>query len=167
MTDEITRSADLGQVIDAADGRVSVRFRRVLAAPMDEVWKALTDSEDLEVWLEAGSIEPEEGGTVTVDFDDGPVKGRVTAWDPPRLLEYTWLIEGEPESIVRFELTPSGTDTQLDLEHIGLPRSMGTGYGAGWHAHLDRLADHATGCPVRGWSDRFDAVLDDYRAVTS
>ncbi len=167
MTDELTPAADFGQVIATADGRASVRFQRVLSAPIDRVWRALTDSGDLVVWLEAGSIGSGEGEAVSIDFDDGPVTGRVTVWQPPRRLEYTWLIEGEPESVVRFELSSSGSATQLDLEHIRLPRSMGTGYGAGWHAHLDRLADHLTRRLVRGWSERFDAVMDAYRSATS
>lgn len=164
MNDDNTRPDDFGQVIDDAEGRASVRFRRVLKAPIDAVWRALTEPAELTAWLEVASIEPAEGGAVSIEFDDGPVTGRVTIWQPPHLLEYTWLIAGESESVVRFELSSTGSGTRLDLEHIRLPGSMGAGYGAGWHAHLDRLEDHLTGRRVRSWNDRFEVVLGRYRS---
>lgn len=161
MTDGST--GDLGEVRHEGD-RASVRFERTLAASIERVWQALTAPEELAAWLDVATIEPHEGGAVTIDFDGGAVSGVVTRWDPPVALEYTWIIEGEPESVVRFELSAAGNATRLVLEHVALPESMGSGYGAGWHAHLDRLADLIGGRPVRPWDATFQAVFDRYRA---
>jgi uncharacterized protein YndB with AHSA1/START domain len=140
---------DFGDI--TADG---LRFERTLEAPVDDVWAALTRPDALARWLDRADFEPRVGGAVTIHFDDGPVEGRILAYDPPSMLEYTWRIEGEPDTVLRFELEPLGGRTRLVLLHRGLPANQETGYAAGWHAHLDRLAALWTGGAV-DWADRF------------
>jgi uncharacterized protein YndB with AHSA1/START domain len=149
--------------VTTTEREASVRFERTIAAPIERVWRALTEPDDLAIWLERTSLDGRVGGAVEIAFDDGPVTGEITAWDPPHALEYTWIIEGEQPSVVRFELTTIGDATMLALHHVRLPRSMNSGYAAGWHAHLDQLEDRLGDRPVRPWSERFDAVLPDYR----
>lgn len=149
--------------VHSTDDATSVRFERTMSASIDRVWRALTEADELSIWLDQTSLQPGAGGSVKIDFEDGPVHGTVTVWDPPHVLEYTWLIEGESTSAVRFELLTTGGATRLILAHTMLPNTMGTGYAAGWHAHLDRLDDHLSGRQVRGWDDRFEAVLEHYR----
>lgn len=155
-------SSDRGSVSIDGD-RAAVVFERTLEASVARVWQALTDPDDLAAWLESASIGRRVGGDVHIGFDNGPVTGVVTEWEPPTLLEYTWIIEGEPESVVRFELSDVGGATRLVLEHVRLPESMGPGYGAGWHGYLDRLDDRLAGRGVRDWAERFDEVFDGYR----
>jgi uncharacterized protein YndB with AHSA1/START domain len=147
---------DFGDV--TADG---LRFERTLDAPADDVWEALTVPDALARWLDRTEFEARAGGAVTIHFDDGPVHGRVLVYDPPSVLEYTWRIQGEPETVLRFALEPLGDRTRLVLLHRGLPASQETGYAAGWHAHLDRLAALWTGEPV-DWADRFSELRPVY-----
>jgi uncharacterized protein YndB with AHSA1/START domain len=122
-------------------GRDAVRFERLLPGPIERVWSYLTDSELLPRWFSGGSVAPSVGGEVR--FDAG-MDGRVTVYDPPHVLEYTW---DEPErergpvfdALVRWELTTEGEDVRLVLLHSRLPESAAPQFGAGWHTFLDRL----------------------------
>jgi uncharacterized protein YndB with AHSA1/START domain len=122
-------------------GRDTVRFERLLPGPIDRVWSYLTDSTRLPRWFSAGSVAPIVGGEVR--FDMG-MNGRVTVYDPPHALEYTW---NEPErergavldALVRFELTTEGEQVRLVLVHSRIPETAAPQFGAGWHALLDAL----------------------------
>jgi uncharacterized protein YndB with AHSA1/START domain len=121
--------------------RDTVRFERLLPGPIDRVWSYLTDSTRLLRWFSAGSVAPVVGGEVR--FDMG-MNGRVTVYDPPHTLEYTW---NEPErergvvldALVRFELTTEGEQVRLVLVHSRIPETTAPQFGAGWHALLDAL----------------------------
>jgi uncharacterized protein YndB with AHSA1/START domain len=145
--------------------RRSLRFERLYAATLGELWAALTEPEQLRGWLAEAVFEKREGGAVRLQFapsDEETVRGRVLAYDPPHLLEYEWHWPGEGESIVRFELAASESGVLLALEHRLLPAESAAGYGAGWHAHLDRLEglleDHET-----SWDERYSELLPAYR----
>lgn len=150
-------------VLRAEGGRRSVRFERYLAAPVEEVWDALTNPDRLARWLAPGRIE----GDVRFDFGEGGVvTGRVLYSEPPSVLEYEWHFSGEAESVVRFELSAAGEGTQLVLDHRALAAEHATGYSAGWHAHLAALDDHLAG--VSGsWDERFAAALPRYREAAA
>jgi uncharacterized protein len=140
--------------------RCAVRFERLFAFTPEEVWATLTDSAQLRGWLaEVPKFEAEVGGGVAIDFGEGnEVRGEVLAVEPLRLLEYTWTFPGETESVVRFELRSHARGTLLVLDHRALGRDLGAGYAAGWHAHLDRLADRTT-----EWLRRYEELLPSYR----
>lgn len=121
--------------------RCAVRFERLYDFAVDELWRALTDPDQLRGWLaHVRSLDLHVGGAVELSFgDDDRVRGEVLAVEPGRVLEYTWTFPGESESVVRFELVPREHGTLLVLDHRRLGREAGIGYGAGWHAHLDML----------------------------
>jgi hypothetical protein len=62
--------------------------------------------------------------------------GEVLAYEPPRLLAYTW---GEDE--LRFELRPHDAGCVLRLTHSFDDRFKAARDAAGWHVCLDNLAD--------------------------
>jgi uncharacterized protein YndB with AHSA1/START domain len=82
------------------------------------------------------------GGRCYEVWYDGTEKewGRVTSWDPPHLVRYTWYPDRTPESAqeieVRFEREGSGT--RLTLTHTGWERlgdqarKARRGYPIGW-----------------------------------
>lgn len=145
-----------------ADGeRCGVRFERLYAFDADELWSALTGPAELSRWLApVRTFECRVGGRVSIDFGDGgEVAGEVLVLEPGRVLEYTWRFTGEDESVVRFELHPRHEGTLLVVDHRLLGLRHGAGYGAGWHAHLDRLEDGGV-----GWDDRFAELLPLYRS---
>ena len=86
----------------------------------------------------------------------------VIALEAPRLLEYSWTLPDQDDSVLRFELAADGQDTHVVLEHRLLPPDQAVGYGAGWHAHLDSLQMLAEGTDPIEWEQRFSEVLGHY-----
>jgi uncharacterized protein len=145
--------------------RCAVRFERLYDFTVEELWRALTDPEQLRGWLaHVRSLDLLIGGTVRFEFDaDEEVYGEVLAVAPGRLLEYTWRYPGEDESVVRFELVPQEHGTLLVLDHRRLNREAGAGYGAGWHAHLDML-EATLGGETLEWVPRYRDLRPTYEA---
>lgn len=151
----------------------TIRFERLLAGPIERVWAYLTESEKKAKWLAAGEIEPRVGGKVELQFrhndlseTDDPIPekykhmqdgtyftGRVTQWNPPRLLSYTWGEETGEESEVTFELIPKEEKVLLVLTHRRLGDDPATliSVASGWHTHLGILADQLSGKEPRGF----------------
>lgn len=150
-----------------------VRFERVLAGPVERVWTYLTDSEARGQWLATGDMEPRVGGVVTLHFRHADLSsvaeptperyrqiengvtstGRVTRWEPPHALAFTW-DDGAHPSEVTFELTPHGDGTLLVLTHRKLAtRADMVDVSGGWHTHLGVLVARLAGRPPGGfWS---------------
>jgi len=138
-----------------------IRFERDLAHPPETVFAALTERDELRAWYPC-VIEGAwaEGADLTFRFgpwpagdarsggnDLAPMAGTVLAYDPPRLLEYTW-----GDQRLRFELTSTATGTTLVLTHHLATTPDEWKFAAGWHqcldalgASLDRAAPDMTG----------------------
>lgn len=151
----------------------TIRFERLLPGPIDRVWDYLTKSELKATWLSAGDVEPRLGGKVEFKFNhsdlsnsndpipekykqmqDGTYfEGRVTAWDPPKLLRYTWGEETGEESEVTFELIPKGENVLLILTHVRLGDDpvVLISVASGWHTHLGILIDRLEEDEPRGF----------------
>ena len=141
--------------IVVSGGTAAIAFERRLGHPVDAVWAALTDSEDLAAWPGPGTLEPREGGEFSIRTGPGDrpdrqrmMSGRILVWDPPRLLEHEWVQPGLDVSVVQYELEPDAGGTILRLTHRRSVAPGATGGRAGWHADLDRLAAHLDGLPV-------------------
>jgi uncharacterized protein YndB with AHSA1/START domain len=158
--------------VTSADGTLVVsgetaliEFERRLGHSVEAVWAALTGSDALAAWLGAGSLEPREGGQVSIRTGpadrperQGVISGRVLVWDPPRVLEHEWIQPGLDVSVVRYELEPDAGGAILRFSHRRSVRPGATGGRAGWHAYLDRLAAHLDGLPVPSWEQRRSEV---------
>ncbi|KQZ56857.1 MULTISPECIES: SRPBCC domain-containing protein [unclassified Lysobacter] len=104
-----------------------------IAVPPERVWQAMTDARCIAAWMsdEAFAVETDwrVGGPIVfrgvlhdrLRFEN---KGVVQAFEPPRLLQYThWSSLSrrvmsdalEHHTVLRFELSPSGAGTRLDL----------------------------------------------------
>ena len=95
-------------------------------APVERVWKALTDREQMQQWyFNMPAFKPEPGFEFTFK---GENEGRVfvhlckiTDVVPYKKLRHSWRYEGyEGLSFVTFELFPEGQNTRLKLTHEGL-----------------------------------------------
>ena len=146
-----------------------VAFERRLGHPVEAVWAALTGPDDLAAWLGPGTLEPHEGGLLSLRTgpNDRPerqitISGRVLVWDPPRVFEHEWVQPGVATSVVRYELEADAGGTILRFTHRRGVAAGAIGGRAGWHAYLDRLAAHLDGQPVPAWSDRRAEVQDVY-----
>jgi uncharacterized protein YndB with AHSA1/START domain len=130
-----------------------------IAAPPERVFQALIDPEQAMDWwrndtvsIERFELEPKVGGRwgyQTKQVVDGVnkfcVEGAVLAYDPPRVLAYTWIANLHEDKArrteVRWELTPLGGGTLVKLAHSGLAQEhkARSGYSSGWPGLLDRL----------------------------
>ncbi|HEY6599289.1 MAG TPA: SRPBCC domain-containing protein, partial [Pseudomonadales bacterium] len=77
------------------------------------------------------------------------MESRVTRWDPPHHLAYTW----DAGSEVSFDLEPRGNQVLLTLTHRALPsRDEMIDVAGGWHSHLDVLTERLSGkAPAPFW----------------
>jgi uncharacterized protein YndB with AHSA1/START domain len=139
-----------------------LRFERDLDHPIEKVWAALTERDQIAKWL-AGTgsdIELRVGGRVYFTGEGSGFKNdaKVIAVEAPHILEYEWKTKEWDAGTLRFELTPTGAGTRLvfvhhqervdpEVErkireqydwppdmHDPLPRTL-----AGWHEILDHL----------------------------
>jgi uncharacterized protein YndB with AHSA1/START domain len=146
------------------DGRHQLRYQRTLGHSVARVWAALTEPSELVGWLADAQVELSVGGRIVLRWlntdDQGNTAistGTIRRLDPPWLLEYDSDIHG----LLRWELQelPDGcaltftTITPAPLEYLPLVQ-------AGWHIHLDHLADALAGQPVEWarWSPQLRAT---------
>jgi uncharacterized protein YndB with AHSA1/START domain len=74
------------------DAAAEVSREIELPAPPDEVWRSVTEADQLGDWLEADvELELRPGGTGTFRFPDGEVRrALVREVEPARRLAFTW-----------------------------------------------------------------------------
>ena len=101
-------------------------MERTYSAPVEKVWQAITDKEQMKQWyFDMPAFKPEVGNEFTFT---GENEGRtfihlckVTEVIPNKKLSYTWRYEGaEGESHLTFELFEEGEETRVKLTHEGL-----------------------------------------------
>ena len=145
----------------------TIRLERTLDAPVENVWRYLTEAELRSQWF-MGGTDATPGGEfdLLVDHDklsddkDVPYpesyaefKGAVWAeqvirFDPPRLLETTF--QGGKNGTVTYELSPDGDRTRLVLTHSGIVSPVGAqDFGSGWNSHLTVLEERLAGRGVK------------------
>ena len=101
-------------------------IERSYNAPVEKVWRALTDREQMKEWyFDIADFKPEVGFEFTFKGEnEGRVfvhLCRITEVIPLQKLKHTWTYEGlEGISYVSFELFAEGERTRLKLTHEGL-----------------------------------------------
>lgn len=138
---------DLGTFIEH-DGRPAVRFERTYKQPVERLWAALIEPDDLTHWFPSKAvIERRVGGKVEFSGDPyvEPITGEVLAFEPPHRLAYTW---GTDE--LHFELAPFGDGCTLTLIDVLEARDTAARNAAGWHVCLAELAKRLDGVVADG-----------------
>ena len=145
------------------DGRPALRFERRYRQPVERVWRAVTEPEEMEKWFPAQVLgERAVGAALTFDDDaqraaaneageptraDGPMfTGTVVTFDPPQVFAFTW-----GDELLRLELVPEGDGTLLRFTQVLSHQSVAARNGAGWHMcllELDRLVEGAAADPA-------------------
>ena len=162
-------------------GNDAIRLERVLDAPVQTVWRYLTEAELRRQWFMGGTDARADSEfellndhdnlsdeDVPYPEDYAPYKGKtwhekVLRFDPPRLLETTF--QGGQNGTVRFELSDEGGKTRLVLTHSGITSSTGSqDFGSGWNSHMTVLQERLAGRSVKDfWAlhrQSREAVLD-------
>ena len=104
----------------------AVVIERTYNAPVEKVWKALTDVDQMRQWyFDLKEFKPEVGFefAFVVEHEGNRYDHRckVTEVVPQRKIAYTWRYEGhEGESLVIIALSPERDKTRLKLTHEGL-----------------------------------------------
>lgn len=102
-------------------------IERTFDAPVDRVWKSITDKNEMKHWyFDLKEFKAAVG--FRFDFHAAGSEGedyhhmcRITSVVPSRKLAYTWRYDGFGGlSLVTFELFPEGNKTRLKLTHSGL-----------------------------------------------
>ncbi len=101
-------------------------IERTYNAPVEKVWKAITDKEDMKQWyFDIAEFKPEVG--FEFQFEGGKDDKcylhlcKITEVIPRKKLQYSWQYDGyEGNSFVTFELFAEGNKTRLKLTHEGL-----------------------------------------------
>ena len=134
-------------VLETKDGQQVLRFERRLNHPVERVWVALTEPDELIGWLAAAEVDLDAGRIVLHwQNEGGPTMDcKITQLSAPTLLEY----EGEPHGRLRWELRPDGDGTLLTFTAAGsYPDDQVALALAGWHWHLGALAECLSGARV-------------------
>ena len=147
----------------------TIRFERVLDAPVATVWRYLVDPKLRGEWFAGGATDAHAGGTIELIFDhdnlsadDVPypekmcrskgakAREKIIRFEPEHALAFSW--DGGKEGVATFELFPDGERTRLVLTHSGISGPAGlANYGGGWHSHLAVLQTKLAGGEVRNF----------------
>lgn len=146
----------------------AIRLERMLDAPVETVWRYLTQADLREQWFMGGTdAKPDSEFELLIDHDklsdeDVPYpeshaahKGmawheKVLRFDPPRLLETTF--QGGKGGIVTYELFPEAGKTRLVLTHSGITSPTGfQDFGGGWTSHLVVLQEKLAGRSIKNF----------------
>ena len=144
----------------------TIRLERLLDAPVETVWRYLTEAELRLQWFMGGTdARPDSEFELLNDHDNlsddevpypadyAQYKGtswheKVLRFEPPRLLETTF--QSGKNGRVTFELFPEGDRTRLVLTHTGIESPSGfQDFGSGWNSHLTVLEERLAGRSVR------------------
>ena len=143
------------------DSRYTMRYVRTLGAPVERVWRAVTDPEQLNVWLlPVTEIDLRPGGRCRFSWGapgDTAREGSVLVYEPPHRVRY-----GTEDDAIEFVLEPAPEGTRLTFLQLFSDRfsqpdsdydpddpgavlpAPGTpwrpGFVAGFHVALDDLA---------------------------
>ncbi|HTZ21855.1 MAG TPA: SRPBCC family protein [Opitutaceae bacterium] len=138
--------------------KIPVVVESTFDAPLDVVWRALTDIDQMKQWYipNIESFKPEVGFrtefNVREDGKDYPHLWEITSVVPGRKIAYSWKFGGNPgDSVVTFELFPEGDTTRLKLTHEGLETF-----------HGDENPALARGEFAKGWTNIIGTSLKEF-----
>ncbi|MCW3108246.1 MAG: hypothetical protein JWQ09_2752 [Segetibacter sp.] len=120
-------------------------IERTFNAPVEKVWQAITDKEQMKQWyFDLAEFKPEVGFEFQFEAGNDDKQYlhlcKITEVIPGKKLAYSWRYEGyEGNSFVTFELFAEGSATRLKLTHEGLetfptnnPDFAKESFAAGW-----------------------------------
>lgn len=133
----------LGKISKEKDG-YKVVFERLLSHPIETVWNAITNPEELKFWFTDIEMDFRPGGKITFRFRDKEKTasyGEIVSIEPPHKFVWTW--EGE---LAVWELTAVGEHTtRLIFAYSKLTADYAVNAPAGFHDLLDLLVERLDG----------------------
>jgi uncharacterized protein YndB with AHSA1/START domain len=129
---------------ETIDERPTLHFERRIEHPVEAVWRAVTEPDELVHWFPCEvEVELRLGGKMTFTFPEGTLPdgastmlGSVTELDPPRRFSFMW---GDDHLHFALEPADGGAACTLRLTVELDSRDKAARDGAGWHQCLDGL----------------------------
>ncbi|WP_457099468.1 SRPBCC domain-containing protein [Microbacterium sp. P5_E9] len=168
----MTDRTDITGTVTDIDGHPNLVLTRTFAARPVVVWRALTESEQLEKWIGGWEGDPTTGQIMffmTAEADDPvPVEYTILECDPPR----RFVGDTAPEAgawHLWFELVPRGDSTLLIFGQRLNPGEDVGSIGPGWEYYLDRLMAVHQGRDPRAvaWDDYYPAMEPAYERLVA
>ncbi len=126
-------------VRDGAGRGHELRFVRRLDHPPEDVWRALSEPDQVVQWFPSEIRgERSAGGPLRFVFggdEASAIDGTLVTYDPPSLLELRW----GGDELLRFELEAIDAGTRLTLTVVFDELGKAARDAAGWHVCLDVL----------------------------
>jgi len=160
-----------GTYLETSEG-VVLSFERRMDRPIEKIWAVLTVPERIADWMGEAKIDLRVGGRFHLKWhgNQGEMNGVITAYDPPRLFEYTWNENnGVAPSRVRWSLEPDGEGCRLALTHT-FPKIDGKnliGFAGGWEDFLEVIPRVADGIEDHGSHENYLRLRRGYAAKFS
>ena len=138
----------------AGKGTRTQQHEIVIDAPLEAVWKAISDAEELTRWfVQEASVEPRVGGMLTFSWGGGETgHNRIDEWEPNRKLRLTSLpfemgaakYDGTTPMVNEYTIERRDGKTVLRLVNSGIPDApewdgFYNGTESGWRSFLRTL----------------------------
>jgi uncharacterized protein YndB with AHSA1/START domain len=137
------------------EGR-SLVLTRSFAAPVEDVWASITESERLGRWFGTWTGDPADGFvmvTMNAEPEPGtPLRYDIDACDPPRLLRIS-ANDDAGHWVLAVELAEDDDGTTLTFRQEEVDLSAVGDMGPGWEWYLDRLAAAVAGTEPPGLAE--------------
>jgi uncharacterized protein YndB with AHSA1/START domain len=130
-------------VLESAGARWRLRFTRRLKHSPQAVWRAIVEPQQRDAWFPQ-RIEGEfrVGAPLKFVSEYGDFDGEVLAYEPPRLVEFSWGTD-----TIRLEVSAEGEGSLLTLLDTFDEHGKAARDAAGWHVCLDALERKLDGAP--------------------
>jgi uncharacterized protein YndB with AHSA1/START domain len=121
--------------------------------PIEKVFAALSTPERIAAWMgvewtgAAAPLKPGSSFSYRFKNSDMASLGKVTAYEPPRLIEHTWFENIPPAATVRWALAPDRDGCVLTLTQSYPGKDDGARNGAGWTMIIGQLDAWLAGAP--------------------
>jgi uncharacterized protein YndB with AHSA1/START domain len=145
----------------------ALRFDLDYAAPIAEVWSAITTPERAARWLGELRGDPSAGDKVVLVMGDGETDRAdldIIECREPHRIEVGWVFPGEGRTRLTVDLSEIDRDrTRIRMTHTGWTAKQVPGYGCGWHHFVDSLAAYLAGEDLPAFEEYYPAMLDRWR----
>ncbi len=149
-----------------------LQTQAIIRAPIEAVWRALTDIQHVKRWWADGSIGDNVGDSVQLGGAED-LNGTILIKMAPHVFAFTWhdepskatrpeWIETSTNSLVHFDLIETAAETTLLTLVQFAPVEGATGAAAGWHELFERIKSYVEKGKVESGAGRFDALKELY-----